>query len=329
MKKFTFLLAAFLTSIQSPAFGEEDTILVIGSYHPEYQWDIDYNSGLKEMLGYKYDFVYFHMNTKRLPPSEHEPMARRAWEKFLEVKPALVITGDDNALKYLAPRFSAEETPLVYLGVNGNPADYDAEGKKNITGVLERPLLVDSISIIRRIMEPPPKKILILFDDGTTSQVSVKQIFGGQTTLKIDDTVVDLKLIGQLEEWEKSVLTAKQAGYDAIFVGLFHTIVDKDGNHVSEERILKWNVDNTPVPPFAFWDFAVGPDKTIGGYVLFGHAQGEAASVLVRKILHGKSPAELPPVIGNQGQYLFSRSQLNKWGLTLPAYILSMTKYTD
>jgi hypothetical protein len=88
-------------------------------------------------------------------------------------------------------------------------------------------------------------------------------------------------------------------------------------------------VENIPVPPFGFWDFSVGPDKTVGGFVLFGRSQGEAAGKIALKILSGKSPDNIRPVVGDMGRFLFSKSQLKKWGLSLPDDIAKVAEYVE
>jgi len=330
MKKLIVLTLALFFIFQTGLFAaEKKTILVIGSYHAEYPWEISYREGIKETLGHKYTIEPFYMDTKRLPPSEHAKAADMAWKKYQEIKPSLVILGDDNALKYLTERFSKTKTPVVYLGINANPRDYGAFDKDNITGVLERPLVERSISILKRIVKPELKKVLVLYDSGPTSEVSVAEAFGGKTTLVINGVETDLKLIGKWEEWQNTVLKAKGDGYNTIVVGLFHTIRDAQDKHVGADQVLAWTVQYSPLPPFGFWDFIVGPDKAIGGFVLFGKAQGEEAAKLALKILRGKSPGDISPVIGKRGEYLFSRSQLKKWNLKLPADILSMTKFTN
>lgn len=330
MKKLIVLTLAFFFIFPTGLFAaEKETILVIGSYHAEYPWEISYREGLRELLAYKYDLESFYMDTKRLPSSEHEKMAQKAWEKYQEIKPVLVILGDDNALKYLTPRFSKTETPVVYLGINANPRDYGAFDKENITGVLERPLVKRSVSILKRMIQPEPKKALVLFDSGPTSEASVAEAFGGKTTLVVNGIETELKLIGKWDVWENTVLKAKGDGYDAIFTGLFHTIRDAQGKHVSDEKVLEWTVKYSPLPPFAFWDFIVGSDKAVGGFVLSGKAQGKEAAKLALRILRGKSPGEIPPVIGKRGEFIFSRSQLKKWNLTVPTDILSLTKFTE
>ena len=89
-------------------------ILVIQSYHRGYEWDRDYILGINEVLGSSYELKYFEMDTKRLDPSKYQEQADKAWSFYKQEKPDLVISGDDNALKFLAPRYQTVTTPVVY-----------------------------------------------------------------------------------------------------------------------------------------------------------------------------------------------------------------------
>jgi ABC-type uncharacterized transport system substrate-binding protein len=282
---------------------------------------VDLNEGIEEVLGQggKYIIKYFYMDTKRLPPSEHAKMTEKAWEEYLAVKPALVILEDDNALNYLTPKFKTVETPVVYVGINNDPSAYGAVNVPNITGVLERPLLRDSIMALHRVIKPAPKKVLVLFDSSPTAQATVDQIFQKQTSLNFEDISVHVELIEKLDVWKKTILNAKADGYDALIMGLLFTITDENGKHVDEIELAKWTAENSPLPPFAFWDFVVGPEGAAGGYVLFAKGLGEDVAVVARRILTGKSPSEIPPIIGKTGHFAWSRSQVVKWNIDIPA----------
>lgn len=77
-------------------------------------------------------------------------------------------------------------------------------------------------------------------------------------------------------------------------------------------------MQNTPIPPFAFWDFSIGADKAIGGLVLFGYEQGKLAAQMATLILETNiSPHRLSTKTAEKGKFLFSRAQLNKFSITL------------
>ena len=322
------LISVFISTVTVLAQNNnKKIILVIESYHAGYAWDKSYKQGLREVLGDKFDLEFFEMDTKRIPNSEFKNRARLALDEYRKINPDLVILADDNALQYVGPGLAGTKTPVVYLGINNNPRKYKIVGHKNITGVLERPLLVSSISTIKKII-PELKKILILFDSGITSKASLSEIFRNKTSLRFSsDVQADMKMIGDLKIWKKTILSAKQNGYDAVIVGLYHTI-SENGKHVKASDIIEWTSENTPVPPFGFWEFSVGPDKTIGGFVLSGKEQGIAAAKIVLEIMSGKSPHSIYPVTGKKGALLFSTTQLKKWYLSLSEDIAGKTDYT-
>jgi len=318
-----------LTLFPPTARGAKDTILVVESYHANYPWDQSYSDGLRETLGSRYKLVFFEMDTKRLPKNEHEGMAQKAWEKIQATDPALVVLGDDSALKFLGPRLAGTDLPTVYLGINNDPREYKVTGFSNVTGVLERPLMKPAIGHIKTIVKPTPRKLLVLFDNSITSQASVAEIFKGKATSEIEGIQVDLKLIGNIDEWKSAVLDAAKNGYDALVVGLYHTIFDQYNLYVDSDDLLEWTVFSSPVPPFGFWDFTVGPRRTVGGLVLYGKVQGKLAGQIALQILGGKKAGDIPPVVAEEGQFLFSRSQLTFWDLSLPSAIAAKAEFTD
>ncbi len=329
MKRTICLALLIIFCLPLLCLGAKKNILVIESYHAEYPWDISYKEGLEQVLGKSYHLLYFPMDTKRIPASEFKNRAQLAFEEYQRINPELVILGDDNALKFVGPKLAGKKTPVVYLGINQNPRNYNMFGPANITGVLERPLMKRSILYFKEILNPQPKKILVLFDTGATSRSSVQMIFRGKNSTYIGGIRTDLRLIGKLSDWENTVLSSKTDGYDAIIVGLYHTITDEAGNHADAGSILEWTSRNTPLPPFCFWDFTVGPKKTIGGLVLFGKIQGQTAGRTALKILSGTRPKDIHPVAAEKGRLLFSKSQLKKWKIKIPNQILNEVEYID
>ncbi|WP_375748295.1 ABC transporter substrate-binding protein [Vibrio sp. HN007] len=322
VKYFQLFLCLLFTSFVARA----DVIYVVESYHAEYLWDQSYKRGLEEVLGADHELVYFEMDTKRLPESMYQSRADKAWEMYISLNPSLVILADDNALKYLGRKFVNTATPVVYLGINANPRKYGVADAPNFSGVIERPLLLRSILMLKKII--PLKRMLLLFDSKETSKVLKEDFFYGNDSITLAGIHIDLKLIGSYKQWQSEVLEAKVAGYDAIVAGLYHTLTDEQGKHVNPEEVIEWTSINSPLPPFGFWDFSVGPTKNIGGYVIFGYEEGKLAGQLAIQMLEGKRN-QARPMIGGQGQFMFSKSQLQKWGITLPPYIAQQSEYVE
>lgn len=308
--KLLFLLVA------SFANADENDIVIIESYHSTYQWSIAYRQGILNVLP-EYNFITFQMDTKRLPEASFVKRAQLAWDIIQATNPKLIILGDDNALKYLASYIGQSKFNAVYLGINSNPRKTGSYKYKNITGVLERPLYRRSIAEIKKLL-PKMKRVLILFDDSITADFAIEEFFQNQKALTIDGVHVQLFQSNILEEWQQTVLEAKSMHYDALWLGLYHTVFDNK-QHISEAKILEWVSQKSKVPVLAFWDFSIGKGKAIGGFVMTGESQGQAAGYIAKKILNGTSPSEILPMIPKHGKLIFSQAELKRWNLSLPA----------
>lgn len=292
-------------------------ILVISSYHPANLWDQSYSASLKEHLKGDHQLSYFYMDTKRQPSQELAQIAERAMDAYRQLKPDLVVLGDDNAINALARRIAVQGTPVVFLGMNENPRHKGLVGHPNITGVLERPLLKRNISEMSQMMGGLDKA-LVLFDKSEVSRTAIEDEFSSSTDQRVGHTLVSNQQIDDYKRWQEIVLTSRERGYGALFIGLYHTLVDEQGAHVSEQQVIEWTNQHSPVPLFSFWEFSVGKGRAIGGLVLNGHAQGEKAAELVNTILAGTTPGALSPRAALRGEYVFSRDELARWRLEVP-----------
>ncbi|MBO2618594.1 ABC transporter substrate-binding protein [Shewanella algae] len=305
-------------------------LLLIESYHAEYPWDQSYKAGIRAILGDKHQFHTFALNTKRLPKAQFKIQADSAWQRYLELKPDLVFLADDNALMLLHERFSQTQTPVVYLGINGNPRDYGIKHTGNITGVLERPLFKRSLLMAQAMLPTqPPHKFLLLFDSGYTSDTAVASIKKLNQNLMIGNNQIDIEQHQKFSSWQSSVSSARERGYDAVFVALYQTLQDDKQQTVDEQEVARWTHDNATVPHFGFWHFSVASEGNIGGYILDGNMHGRIAGTIAKQILAGKRPAEIFPKMDTSGAYLFSESGLKRWQLSLPERVREQAELVD
>ena len=232
----TSLLLLLLATLALPLRAAH--ILVISSYHPEYLWDQSYNEGLINGLQGEHKISHFYMDTKRHPREEFDDIAQQAIAFYLKSKPDLVVLGDDNAINYLANEIASLGTPVVFLGMNENPRLKGFVGHPKITGVLERPLLKRNISEMSQLMGRLDKA-LVLFDSSNVALTAIEDEFKTQTELRVGKTRVNSQLLGDYGLWQEAVLNARKSGYQAIFLGLYHTLIDEQGKHVSEQTVLE------------------------------------------------------------------------------------------
>jgi len=316
------ILLAVLFALLAPSISAED-VLIIESYHSGYSWDRDYVKGIQDTLDEKHSVTTFQMDTKRLPQHQFSEMAHKAFLNYQELKPKVVVLGDDNALKYMLPKLYDEPISIVFLGINSNPRKLLAryQGQAQITGILEQPLLIKSINEIGDVINNKNSKILVLFDSGTTSKIAEEYISKQYQSIKSSLSItVDIENVATLSSWKQLVRESKEKGYSAIVMGLYHTLVNQKGHHVNADDLMTWTHQYSPVPLFGFWDFSIGKGKALGGVVLFGQSQGVETGKILNQILSGKNTDHIPIRIGKQGKAIYSKEEMERWGLTPPPH---------
>lgn len=310
--RFLLLLPILFFSLAT----EAANILIIESYHSTLPWVQDNIRGIKSVLGNTHQLDYYYLDTKRIPVEQQPAQGQLAWQYYLKTKPDLVIISDDDAINLLAHRIARNGTQVVYLGMNSNPRQNGTYGTPYITGVLERPLLKRNI-VEMSALQGISQKALVLFDDSSVSKTALRDSFGNTTSWQLDKLKVDIAQTNSYSRWQEIINSARQQGYEMIFIGLYHTLRDASGNTIDADEAISWAGTHSQVPLYGFWDFSIGPHKAIGGLVLSGYEHGAAAGMMVDELLTQKKK-NIPPRIPSRGEYLFSRSGTTQWHLAIP-----------
>jgi hypothetical protein len=318
-KLFIIIFSAVTLLISTNAAAKRENILIVESYHPVLAWTAQCERGIQSVLGSKYKLHYFYMDTKRIPKSEFGKRADMAWEKYLEIKPELVMIGDDNGLRLLGPKFSKTSTPIVFFGINNNPRYYYEKNElpKNISGVLERTPIVPWIRYLGK-MFPDAKAALVLLDSSPTSKAIIDVVFQERRVLRIGGFTVERRISKNWPEWKNIV---KNSGkYDLIVMPTFHSVKDEAGVIVSVEDVVEWTSANTPIPVFSNQDYTVSSKGVIGAYVIYGEAHGRLAGQIALGIMENKQGAYTIKS-DTKGKFYFNKDQLDRFKLTLPKEI--------
>ena len=139
-------------------------ILHVKGYHSPWRWTDGQLEGFREGLGdVPVELRVFQMDTKRnSSPAAIERAGREARALVDEWKPDLLYTTDDDAQAYVARHYVNRDMPVVFSGVNEDPAVYGFVGSRNVTGVVEQqegrkrgPLLVVKDRVHRKAVADP------------------------------------------------------------------------------------------------------------------------------------------------------------------------------
>lgn len=324
MKRLYLLVGALLFVSIVGAAQARQKMLLIFSYHPEYSWVIEEARGVDDVLKDKgITIEKYYLDTKRNTTTEwKEEVAEDAVKKIEEFKPDLVMVFDDNACELVAKKYINKTLPFVFASMNGEPGDYGFPAK-NITGVIERGHVNESIELLKRLV-PNLTKAAIITDSSPSSQAFVRRV--RKTSLPIE--IYGFYSNDDFDTW-KAKVKELQSKVDAIGLFLYHTIKEKGGKvSLSSEAVLEWTLQNSQIPEFAFADFTVR-DGALCGVVMSGYVQGKIAAKMALTILAGASPANIPIQCPPEGIPMINKRRAEELNIRIPEDVLKEVEIVE
>lgn len=320
-----FILLSLLTLtaffFSSAAASKSPKILVVHSYHQDQQEHVvEMTKGIEEALeGVACQLRYFHMDTKRRTSEQWKRAAGQQARAILaEYRPEVVITMDDNAQKYFAKDYAGQQGPpwFVFSGVNKEADEYGFPAI-NITGVLERPNVLESIELFRKI-HPQAQKILIMADKSDTTDPLIAHC----RTLHLPITVVGYEQPLTLTAL-KSTLDRYRNRIDAVGLYVLRTITrsDDDPTKVPEQELVRLLNEQYHLPTVGFFDSAAESGVLCGVSVSM-REQGAAAGRIAKAIIAGKRPQDFPVQPTDRGRIQLNLRTAEKLGIDIPYGII-------
>ena len=299
-------------------FAKLKYVLHISSYHPQYYWTLECNSGLQNILKLKAEIKTVYLDTKRILPDEYEANVKEALQEMHSSPPDLVVLSDDNALRLIGPYLEASTIPVVFMGINANPRDYFKSGKLpiNMTGILERAPFMGSLRILKSII-PDAKKILILTENSQTAKAQIRTLIGSRDQFVVQGILAEVKILESWTAWQNTVRKSYQ-DYDVLLPSAYFNIKTDSGRYIPPKKVIEWISANSRIPVFVNNDLSVGENLAMGGFVLDGEAHGRMAGLQALSILEGVSPSALSPIVDEAGILYFNQKQLNRFNIVLP-----------
>jgi ABC-type uncharacterized transport system substrate-binding protein len=297
-------------------------VLVVHSYHETQKGHVvEMTQGIEEaFVGSGVKMKYVYMDTKRHPGLAWKKgaglMATRAMEAF---GPEVVIAMDDNAQAFFVQKnMNLNQAPVfVFGGINADISTYGFP-RHNVTGVLERPNIKESIELLQKIL-PNIKKILMLSDKSKTTDYFIDYC----KTLELPVEVIAYEQPLTLEEWEASVQKYKDK-VDAVGVYVSRTVkVAASGKaHVPEGKLIDILTMEGKLPTVGFFDTAATAGVLCAISVSMKE-QGYMAGQMARAILEGKTPSDFSIEPTQRGRIQLNLKTAEKLGIDIEWNIIS------
>jgi ABC-type uncharacterized transport system substrate-binding protein len=307
---------------------ETPLILVVHSYHPEYNWVQEVNEGLEAALekakwvgGEDYTLEYYYMDTKRNPEVEFMTQAGAETLAYVEeTEPDVVIVIADNAMEYFGVKMLGKDTPVLFAAVNNDPVDYyeiadslETPGH-NISGCLHKARFSGTIEILRELY-PEASRMALLADDATVAPPHMERYKAEAPDLGVE--VVMEERIGDFEVWKQAVAEANQSA-DFIMLTVYHTLRRENGDHILGPDVLAWTLENTTLPTTATWSFTVTDDGALLGDCITGVDHGELVMEMAIKALNGVPVKSMPIVSNVDGARVINADTAARLGVEIP-----------
>jgi PAS domain S-box-containing protein len=291
---FFVFIALFLTSYAAYA-ADTQHVLILNSYHRGYNWTDEQSDamlkGIRDAAPTStQDVVY--MDWKRYPTEQNlEIIASMLRNRYLGRKIDLILTTDDAALLFALEHRKEflSNAPIVYSGVFERSAQEYTASKNGVTGVYEE---VDPEGAIRLalMLHPAYRNIYIIHDSSETSLALEKTILETLTRMRTPLTPHVLTNMPFSSLCQKLAALPPES-----FVLLASYARDGNGLVMQPERFAELMSPVSTAPIFTLYDHMLGMG-VVGGSLLSGRLQGEAAASLGGMILDGVQVETLPPV---------------------------------
>ncbi|MDU0458670.1 MAG: ATP-binding protein [Geobacteraceae bacterium] len=288
-------------------------VLVLHSYHSGFEWTDSMNSAIIKSLRSAYpegDVFVEYMNTKRVPLKVMSPMLRRNYATlYRNAGFNAIITTDNNALDFML-KYGDElfpGVPVVFCGIN-NFDDYNLGNRRNYTGVREDFDTGATLDIMLRF-HPDTHAIAMIADVTESSQITLaiaRNVAKAKKYGKIRfvelSGLSETVLADKLEKLEKGTIILLLSYYRSPEGRVFSV---KDGTQLIQKH--------TQLPVYALWDFYMLP-PVIGGKIVTGTLQGQAAGEIAIRILKGEKPEKIAPY-SCPTSYYFNYDALQKFNI--------------
>lgn len=301
---------------------EPPHVLVLLSYHHGHSWEDDILRGFEAWDGHA-ERPILHvewMDTKRYPSAEY----RKRYQHFLETKYAdrhfdLIATADDIALIHAVSAAPWRDIPIVFSGINGDPAAIVGE-RGRATGIAERFNVEKTLRLALSLHRNAERLVFITANDES----------GAGNRKNIDTNLDKLPLETRnritVEHWVPASLDqidSRLAGLPehAVVFALGSIPKVANGRPLANEQLVAYVRKHKRGAVYSDTDRSVG-QGAVGGYVNSGFENGRLMAKMAQRILAGESAENLPIVFDTPQILLTDFKELQRFGIaeaSLPA----------
>ncbi len=252
------------------------------SFDSPWRWTDGQLRGFREALGLPAaDIRVFQLDVKRHATDAAKAERGRLARAFVDdFAPDLLYASDDDAQQLVTRHYLGGRLPLVFSGVNRDPAAHGFEGALNVTGVLEREHVAETLRLLGELV-PRLQRVMVLSDTGAYWDAVIRRVHEGAAAVP-GLAAVQVRRVQTLADYQQAVRQAPDAADALLHLGIL-TLADATGRTVPYQAVQRWVVEHSRLPDASFWVDRIF-HGTLASVTVSELEQGRAAGRLARAI---------------------------------------------
>jgi PAS domain S-box-containing protein len=295
-------------------------VLYLNSYDRSYEWSDDIERGLTEGLKNavcEIELSIEYLDGRRFPETARNGLlAATLAAKYGGYRHDVVVVSDNFAFDFAIQyrRLLFPDLPIVFCGYNNFRPDVLKE-IGNITGVNEE---VDFSKTVELAIQVQPTVHNLVFITSTDDASSRRMSEVVQTTL-FPELRKGYNLIVLKDAPMDEIRTRLGAlpPESAVFlIGISSDLIEgRRSTPIENARMI---LAVSPVPVYSFWDFHLGTG-ILGGHIITGLDQGQAAADMVLRILGGTPADDIAVMTQTPGRNIIDFNVMKRYNIKLSA----------
>ena len=273
---------------------------IVHSYESNHVCGIPQSNGienvLREHFGTNLTIRSHFMDTKTTNSTSQKMQAeaRKVLQAIEAFKPDIIFTIDDNAFREVGLHLVGKPFPVVFTGMNGQPANYSKrvpfldDGMRpaaNITGVYEKLHFRTALDVMRGV-DPQLKHVVALLDKSPTGN-AIRAQMQKELEENPSNTQVTFKQVGTLRAYVNEIENINRDDSIQAVYPVVLSIKNEKGESIGFRDTIKTFIQKSEKPGMAL-NFMFARLGLFGGASVDFGAMGRQAAQMGAKLLEGE-----------------------------------------
>lgn len=328
--KFVFgMILVLAFSITAASGVVSKRAFIVHSYENNHVCGIPQSNGIESVLrahfGTSLTIKSHFMDTKTTnsTPVKMQAEARKVLQAIETFKPDIVFTIDDNAFREVGLHLAGKPFPVVFSGMNGQPATYNKKvpflddemrPAENIAGVYEKLHFRTALNVMRGV-DPELKHVIALLDKSPTGN-AIRIQMQKELLEEGSDTQVTFKQVGTLSAYLHEIDKINRDNSIQAVYPVVLSIKNEQGESIGFRDTIKTFIQKSEKPGMAL-NFAFARLGLFGGASVDFGAMGSQAAHLGVKLLEGENIRNLSIETAHEHLITFNIARARMLNITI------------